>query len=115
MPLPVPTQDQVMGQLRVIIPALGTIVSAIGVSSGDVGQLQNLALTLVGPISYLIVAVWSLIANSRSSIMRAAAKPVAPGIAPPQIVLPQEEAALALRLPDNVTTSGPADKNGGGG
>ena len=104
MPLPVPTQDQVMGQLRVIIPAIGTIVSAFGISSAAAGTYTQMALTAVGPISYLIVAIWSLVANSRASIMASAAKPAAPGIAAPQIVLPKEEADLAQALPSNVNT-----------
>jgi hypothetical protein len=101
----IPSQDQVMGQLRVIIPALGTIVSAVGVSSGDVGKWVNIAMISVGPISYIVVAIWSLIANSRASIMAAAAKPVEPGAPAPQIVLPAQEAALADKLPSNVTAS----------
>ncbi len=105
MPIPVPSQDQLMGQLRVIIPALGTIVTAVGVSSTSVNNLTQIALASVGPISYLIVAVWSLIANSRASIMAAAAKPAAPGVAAPQIVLPPEEADLAQKLPFNVNTT----------
>jgi hypothetical protein len=101
----VPSQDQIMGQLRIIIPALGTIVSAVGVSSGDVSKWVNIAMISVGPISYIVVAIWSLIANSRASIMAAAAKPVTPGAPAPQIVLPAQEAALADKLPSNVTAS----------
>lgn len=104
--MPVPTQDQMMGQLRVIIPALGTIVSAMGLYSADkTGVLVAGLLTAVGPIAYLITAVWSLVANSRASILASAAKPVAPGIAPPQIVLPKEEADTAQALPANVNTT----------
>jgi hypothetical protein len=102
--MPVITQDQVAGQLRVIIPAIGTIVSAIGISSTSVGYWSGIALASVGPISYIVVAVWSLIANSRASIIASAAKPVAPGVAAPQIVLPKEEADLAQTLPSNVNT-----------
>jgi hypothetical protein len=101
----VPSQDQVMGQLRIIIPALGTIVSAIGVSSGDVSKWVNIAMISVGPISYIVVAIWSLIANSRASIMAAAAKPVVPGAPAPQIVLPLQEKTLADALPSNVTAA----------
>lgn len=102
----VPTQDQIMGQLRTIIPALGTIVSAIGwVSSDRVGATVSALLTAVGPISYLVAAAWSFVANSRASIMASAAKPVAPGVAAPQIVLPPQEAGLAQSLPNNVNTS----------
>lgn len=100
-----PTQDQVMGQLRIIIPALGTIVSAVGVSSTAVGHYESIILAAIGPISYLIVAFWSFIANSRASIMASAAKPVAPGVPAPQIVLPPQEAGLAQSLPSNVNTS----------
>jgi hypothetical protein len=101
----VPSQDQVMGQLRVIIPPLGTIISAFGVSGATTNQYVDLAMSMVGPLSYLIVAIWSLVANSRSSIMLAAAKPAEPGLPAPQIVLPKEEADLAQKLPVNVTTT----------
>lgn len=104
--MPLPTQDQVMGQLRVIIPALGTIVSAVGIATPDkVGTTVAALMTSVGPISYVVVSIWSLIANSRASIMASAAKPAAPGLPPPQIVLPAAEAALAQTLPGNVTAA----------
>lgn len=104
--MPLPTQDQVMGQLRVIIPAVGTIVSAVGIASPDkVGTTTAALMTAVGPLAYLIVAVWSFFANSRASIMKSAAQPVAPGVAPPQIVLPEAEANLAQALPNNVNTT----------
>jgi hypothetical protein len=101
----VPSQAQIMGQLRTIIPPLGTVVSALGVSGSTANYYVDLAMSLVGPISYLIVAVWSLAANSRSSIMAEAAKPVSAGVAPPQIVLPASEQALADQLPSNVNTT----------
>jgi hypothetical protein len=101
----IPSQDQVMAQLRIVIPALGTIASAFGISKATDSHYVDLALSLVGPVSYLIVAVWSLIANSRSSIMAAAAKPASPDLPAPLIVLPKEEADLAQRLPVNVTTT----------
>lgn len=101
----IPSQDQVMGQLRIIIPALGTIVTAFGVTSTQAGSWTQLALGMVGPLSYVIVAIWSLIANSRASIMKAASKPAAPGVPAPQIVLPEAESALAKQLPSNVNTT----------
>lgn len=100
-----PSQDQVMGQLRVIIPALGTIVSAFGVSGATANHYVDLALSMVGPIAYLVVAIWSLVANSRASIMKAAAKPVDAKTPAPEIVLPLQEKALADALPANVTTA----------
>lgn len=101
----VPTQDQVMGQLRVIIPAIGTVISAVGVSSTSVNYYVGIAMTAVGPIAYGITALWSLYANSRKSIMASAAQPVDANTPPPQIVLPKEEAALAQTLPSNVNTT----------
>lgn len=94
-----------MGQLRVIIPALGTIVTAFGVTSAQAGSWTQLALGMVGPLSYVIVAIWSLVANSRASIMKAASKPVTPDAPPPQIILPPQEKALADSLPANVNTT----------
>ena len=101
----IPTQDQVMGQLRIIIPALGTIATAYGLTSAQANSYTQMALTLVGPISYVVVAIWSLIANSRASIMAAAAKPVDANTPPPKIILPPQEAELAAKLPENVTTT----------
>lgn len=101
----VPSQDQVMAQLRIIIPALGTIVTALGISQAEAGSYVQIALASVGPISYLVVAVWSMFANSRENIMKAAAKPVDANTPPPQIILPKQEAALADKLPDNVTAA----------
>jgi len=103
--MPIPTQDQVMGQLRVIIPAIGTIITAIGVSSSSVDHWTGIALAAVGPIAYVATAIWSLMANSRASIMASAAKPVDANTPAPQIVLPKEEAALAQSLPSNVNTT----------
>lgn len=100
-----PTQDQVMGQLRIIIPALGTLVTAFGVTSAQANSWAQIALASVGPISYIITAVWSLIANSRKSIMASAAKPVDANTPAPQIVLSEQEAALAQTLPANVVTT----------
>jgi hypothetical protein len=105
MAIPAPSVDQVTAQLRIIIPALGTIVTALGVSQAQAGSLTQIALASVGPIAYVITAIWSLVANSRASIMQAAAKPAAPGLEPPQIVLPAEEADLAKKLPGNVNTT----------
>jgi hypothetical protein len=99
----VPSQDQVMAQLRIIIPALGTIVTAFGFSSAEAGSYTQMALAAVGPISYVVVAVWSMFANTRKSIMLAASKPVEPGAPAPQIILPAQEKALADTLPHNVT------------
>jgi len=101
-----PSIDQVSGQLRVLIPALGTIATTAGLISADkVGPIVSNSLIAIGPIMYLAAAIWSLIANSRRSILASAAKPVAPNVPPPEIVLSVQEAPLAAVLPDNVSTT----------
>ena len=101
----IPSQDQIMGQLRVIIPSVGVIISAFGVSTIQEKYYEGMILAAIGPISFLIVTIWSAIANSRKSIMLSAAKPVDANTPAPQIVLPAAEAALAQVLPSNVTTT----------
>lgn len=68
--MPLPTQDQLMGQLRVAIPAIGTVISAFGVSSTSVDHYTSIALALVGPLSYLVVVIWSFAANGKTSIVK---------------------------------------------
>jgi hypothetical protein len=89
--------------LRILIPAVATAATAFGVSNTDAGSYAQMALASIAPISYVVVAVWSLMANTRESIMRKASKPVTPDAPAPQIILPKAEAALADKLPDNVT------------
>src|SRR5258705_6059324 len=101
-----PSQDQIVGQIRLLIPILGTIATTAGwVSSAKMGPIVSNLLIALGPLSYLASSAWSLIANSRASIMAAAAKPVDANTPPPQIVLPVQEAALAQILPNNVNTT----------
>ena len=67
--MPLPTQDQVMAQLRVLIPAVGTIVSAVGIVSPDkVGTDVAMAMTAVGPIAYVIVAI--LVAHCKTRALQ---------------------------------------------
>lgn len=104
----VPSQDQVVAQIRLIIPALGTIVTAFGLSSTTVDHYTQAVMVAAGPIAYFITAVWSLYANSRKSIMTSAAKPASPGEQAPTIILPVSEAGLAQQLPSNVVTTADA-------
>ena len=100
----VPSTDQIMGLLRTYLPALGALMTAYGLTK-EASWVTTAELT-VGPLSIVICGIWSLIANMRSSIMKAASKSVQPGvIPPPQIVLPPQEKALADKLPDNVTAA----------
>lgn len=98
-----PSSDQLVAQLRILIPILGTLISATGwVSAEQMGPIISNLLILIGPVTYLATAIWSLYANSRASIMTAAAKPSADGVLP-QIQLAPSEKKLADSLPANVT------------
>ncbi len=101
-----PSIDQMVAQLRILIPIIGTIVTALGwVSSDHIGPIVSNILIAIGPVSYIGTSVWSFIANSRASIMASAAKPYDANTPPPLIVLPVQEADLAQALPDNVQTT----------
>lgn len=99
-----PSADQLVAQLRILIPIIGTVISSIGwVSAEHIGPIVSNLLLAIGPVSYVVTAIWSLYANSRASILASAAKPVTPGEEPPQIQLPPSERKLAESLPPNVT------------
>lgn len=101
-----PSTDQAVAQLRILIPALGAMASTAGwLTAEQVGPLVSNSLIAIGPLMYLAGAIWSLVANTRASILASAAKPVAPDVPPPEIVLPVEEKALADVLPHNVSTT----------
>lgn len=100
-----PSQDQLMAQLRILITTLGGIATTIGISSTSANYWVNMSLALIGPVFIIAGILWSLYTNTRESIMRSAAKPAAPGLAAPQIVLPKAEADLAQKLPENVNTT----------
>src|SRR6266404_5843761 len=97
------TTDQIMALLRQVMPIVGTMLTVFGLSSATANNIVNLVMTGAGPTITLAGIIWSFIANTRASIM--AAKPVAPGVPAPQIVLPPQEAALAQTLPANVNTT----------
>jgi len=99
------TTDQIMALLRQVMPIVGTMLTVFGLSSATANNIVNLVMTGAGPTITLAGIIWSFIANTRASIMAAAAKPVAPGVPAPMIVLPPQEAALAQALPANVNTS----------
>ena len=99
------TTDQIMALLRQVMPIVGTMLTIFGLSSATANSIVNLVMTGAGPALTLASLIWSFIANTRASIMASAAKPVAPGIPAPQIVLPPQEAGLAQSLPINVNTT----------
>ena len=66
----VPSQDQVMAQLRVVIPAVCTIITAFGVSQTAAGSYEQIAMGMISPISIIVVMVWSAVANTRRAILK---------------------------------------------
>lgn len=100
------SKDQLDTQIKIIVASLGTIMSALGIVNYErIGAIIGAILTAIGPIAYIYVAVTLYFKMSRAAIMAAAAAPVAPGVPAPIIVLPKEEAALADKLPSNVTAA----------
>ena len=69
-----PTQDQVMGLLRQLLPLLGGIAVGLGwLTKDEVAGYSALILQSVGPIMIIIGWVLSMIANSKTSILKSAA------------------------------------------
>jgi hypothetical protein len=96
---PVITQEQVMAQLRILIPAICTALTAFGVSNTEAGSYQQIALAMIAPLSYIVVAIWSFMVNTRQAII---AKAATPGTV---VILPKEETKIADALPANVTAA----------
>jgi len=98
------SKDQVDVQIKIFVAALGTIMSAVGITNYErIGEIIGALLAMVGPVAYVYVAVSLYYRMSRPQIIAAAAAPVAPGVAAPIIILPKEEKAIADQLPGNVT------------
>jgi hypothetical protein len=68
------TVNQYMGLLRQALPALGGFAVALGFVSPEHmnAQVQQI-LTAAGPVLLFIGFIWSIVANNKSSIMKAAA------------------------------------------
>jgi len=63
-----------MGLLRQLLPVLGTIAMALGVSAATWNAWTNTILTVAGPIMVLASFIWSVLANSKYSIIQSASK-----------------------------------------
>lgn len=69
-----PTQDQWMGQIRQLLPILGTLLTTLGFVTPEAwAGYTTIILTVAGPIMIACSVVWSWIANSRKSVMASAA------------------------------------------
>jgi hypothetical protein len=103
----VPSQEQMMAQLRLIIPALGTVVTAIGINSTAVNSWVGIAMASVGPISYVAVAIWSFAANTQAAKIKTV-QDIATGPASPAAVSAQTaiiQAASAIAHDSTIPTS----------
>jgi hypothetical protein len=99
-----------MGQLRVIIPALGTVITAIGVSSTAVNYWVGIAMASVGPISYVAISIWSFVANTQAAKIKTV-QDIATGPASPAAVSAQTaiiQAASAIAQDPDIPTSAAA-------
>jgi hypothetical protein len=99
----IPSNDQIAAQLRLLLPALGAVLTTFGLTK-EAGYATT-ALLVAGPLSIIIGMIWSLVANTRKAIMSRAAKPKDANTPEPQIILPAQEKALADSLPNNVTST----------
>lgn len=68
------TQDQFMGQLRQLIPQVGAILTTLGFTSAaaQLNSYTTVILLVAGPLFQLAGFLWSLKADSKSSIIASA-------------------------------------------
>mgnify|MGYP001612760081 FL=1 len=64
------SQEQVLGQLRQILPVIGTILVSLGVMKPEtVGNLTSTILVIAGPIMIIVSSVWSLVDKTKASMV----------------------------------------------
>jgi hypothetical protein len=69
------SQDQVMAQLRQILPAVGWVLIFTGkVSPETWGQFMAVVPPAIGGVMVLGAYVWAIIANTRASIVKSVVK-----------------------------------------
>ncbi len=69
------TIDQYMGLLRQLLPALGGFAVALGWVPAEVMNTKvTWILSVLGPAMILTGGIWSMFANNKTSIIKAAAK-----------------------------------------
>lgn len=68
------SNDQITGQLRQILPILGSIAVALGwISPEKSNLLISNILAVIGPIMIIAGIVWTAVANTQKAIMQSAA------------------------------------------
>ena len=61
---------------RQVLPIIGTLMAVLGMKSATANAIVDMLMTIIGPITVIVSAVWSLFANrSASVISKAAALP----------------------------------------
>lgn len=99
-----PSQDQVVAQLRLLLPALGSMAIMLGIMSPDlVGKWTTLILTAIGPAMIIGGMIWSLIANSKKSIITSVAN--MPEVQKIKLEPTVEARQLEAVTPENVKVS----------
>lgn len=69
------SQDQLTGLIRQLLPVVGTLLGALGwVTPDKWAGITAFILQAVGPLLVLASLVWSVIANTKASILASAAK-----------------------------------------
>lgn len=69
------TQDQVLGQLRQLMPAIGWILIATGkVNPAEWASFIDVMIPAAGAAFVLGSAAWALLANSKASIIKSVAQ-----------------------------------------
>jgi len=66
------TSDQISGLIRQLVTLFGAIATTLGFTI-DLGPALDLVLQIAGPIGVIIAAVWSWVANTKSSIVASVA------------------------------------------
>jgi len=97
------TTDQIMGVLRQILPILGGLATGLGWLTVDqVTGYTQIILQIAGPAVSLVGIIWSLKANSKTSILTAVSNM-------PELAAPVKltDAALAASVPNGMVVAAP--------
>lgn len=68
------TPQQVTDLLRQLLPVLGTVLTAWGVSADKWTSISNLLLLIAGPGMIVVSAIWGFIRNTKAGLVTAAAQ-----------------------------------------
>lgn len=91
---------QIEAFARQILPIVGTLLAVFGMKSATANAIVDTLMAIVGPITVIVSAVWSLIANTKSSVIaKAAALPEVDKVK----LTSDAPATLVESTPNNVT------------